>query len=115
MVEASERSYRWGRFQGWSFVVVGALIYLLTPWAPDWDFAMRITMYVAGAWQIIMGIGLVCRRRYGLVLFYVSAVLMAITALRRGFHPEGYLLMWWWIIPAVVYYPKRYREFGFGK
>lgn len=119
MVETLERGYRWGRFQGWSSLAVGVLVYLITPFTSG--PVGKFDLYLTGALHIITGIGLLGKKRYGFVLLYVLAVRTALPALLGGPHHAvpDILIQWtlflWWALPALWYYPKRYREFGFRK
>jgi hypothetical protein len=119
MVETSERGYRWGRFQGWSALVFGVLVYLITPFTSG--PVGKFDLYLTGALHIITGIGLLGKKRYGFVLLYVLAARTALAALVGGPHHAvpDILIQWtlflWWALPALWYYPKRYREFGFRK
>jgi hypothetical protein len=118
MAEASERSYRWGKFQAWVSLVVGAVIFLTGPFAAD--FSMGLARCIVGVLFLCVFAGLLHKHRYGFVLVYVTtgAVLLAwFMPLLTGGNVNvsgsvGGLLFWG--IPAAFYYPKRYREFGFG-
>ena len=108
-----ERGYRWGRFQGWSSLVIGVLFILAGPWVSA-EFRLRLATYTTGTTTVFLGIGLLGKKRYGFVLFYVVLALVGLeTIIAPHWHPEAYVMaVCWWLIPAVFYYPKRYREFG---
>jgi hypothetical protein len=118
MVEAAERGYRWGRFQGWATVALGVAEYLFAFWPSDGS--VRFILYATGALHMVVGAGLLGKKRYGFVLLYLLAAISTLHGLTGG---PSYLfdviVKWsyafWWTIPALFYYPKRYREFGFGK
>jgi hypothetical protein len=110
-----ESGYRWGRFQGWWSLAIGLVFILAGPWIGR-EFAFRLAMYMAGALNLCLGVGLLGRKRYGFVLFYVEAAMVIHSFFIARVHPEVYATVaCWWVIPGIFYYPKRYREFGFGK
>jgi hypothetical protein len=112
MVEASAQGYRWGRFQGWATLGLGVLLYLIAPFNHSGE--MRAILYVSGAFNIFAGVGLLRKKRYGFVLIYLLVAHTALVALiSMGGVQWGLFL--WWAIPASWYYPKRYKDFGFGR
>lgn len=118
MVEAAERGYRWVRFQGWATIALGVAEYLFAFWPSAGS--VRFILYATGALHMVVGAGLVGKKRYGFVLLYLLAAISTLHGLTGG---PPYLfdviVKWsyafWWTIPALFYYPKRYREFGFGR
>jgi uncharacterized membrane protein YiaA len=118
MAEASERGYRWGKVQAWVSLVVGAVIFLTGPFAAD--FSMSVARCVVGVLFLCAFAGLLHKHRYGFVLVYVIAGLVLLTwlapLLTGNMNVSGTLGgLLFWVVPAVFYYPKRYREFGFRK
>lgn len=108
-----ERSYLWGKFQGWGAVLFAVAQFVLVP------FPLSL---LVGLLVLSLGVGLLRKRRYGFVLVYVVAGVSLVAGLvRLTIEPTGdavsqfVIAMCFWGIPAAFYYPKRYREFGFGK
>ena len=113
MAEASERSYRWGKFQAWGALAfaVGQFVFVRFP----------ASLFV-GIFFLYLWTGLLHKRRYGFVLVYVAtgiAVLAGLLhlAIEPTWDVFGQILVaiCFWGIPAAFYYPKRYREFDVGK
>ena len=128
IVEARARPYRWGIFQSTISVPVGIAIFIAAykypqPWKTI-DFAMALVHFV-----VCVGLG--NKKRYGLVAYYVLTIvacinyarLMTVILLRRTPAPGhplspslfllvGLLIGCWWIVPAILYYPKRWNEFS---
>lgn len=91
------------------------MLVMAGPWSSS-EQAFRLAMYITGTVQILLGVGLVGKKRYSFVLFYMCAVLCSVEAVTMSVNPEAYaLLIAWWIIPGIFYYPKRWRDFGFGR
>ena len=120
--------YRWGTFQAWMTLLTASLVivaaYNYSPWR-------RIAAYLAVIGLSFMWYGLLHKRTYGLVLFYFWTVVsggrlawsVGYTLTSRHLsliellkvpliHYEILILIGWWIIPAVLYYPKRWKEFS---
>jgi len=77
---------------------------------------------LVGVLLLCLGIGVLRKRRYGFVLVYVVAGIVLLAGLiRLAIEPgedaisQFVMTVGFWGIPAAFYYPKRYREFGFGK
>lgn len=106
------RSYRWGKFQGWTTFVIGLVTFLPTPFMGGGIFKQLIE-YTAGALLIVLGLGLAQKRRFGLVLLYSQLPLFLL-----GFafldmpRFEIVFAVCWYFIPAAFYYPKRWKEFS---
>jgi len=83
--------------------------------------SLRLNLCLGGVLYIIAGTGLYGKKRYGFVLLYllVARALLQFFLMRGPRDISDYLipclLFAWWAVPAVFYYPKRYREFGFGR
>lgn len=123
-------SYRWGKLQGWILLAVGFPAFLIRATSSDFVGA-GIALAVA-----LTGCGLIRKRQYGLILFYIMAVGSALLAIFFDiwFSAEQFLLgpgerdwshlemalsltvafVLWWIIPAWFYYHKRKNEFTTG-
>jgi hypothetical protein len=113
MIQEAERSYRWGRFQG-RFSLFLAVVQLLFLWR---TFPVNLITAVV---LLYVWTGLRHKRRYGFVLVYVLTGVAFLGGL-AGLLEERWdmvgsigLAFCFWAIPAAFYYPKRYREFGFG-
>ncbi len=113
------RPYRWGMFQGWCLILlppIAALTALATS-TTDNEYAVAVDW---GLWSVIsvpMGIGIIKKRRYGLILVYVSLALLCLSiviALLTG-SPDAAIeaasgaFVWVW---CTIYYHKRRDEFG---
>jgi hypothetical protein len=123
------RSYKWGRFQGWALVAVGSLYATLAVFSTEYAFrskrtAMTIGFLTAASLPVATGVGLLKKRRYGLVLMYGSILLFPVSFLGGSKHlrlsaPPYQALplvleimnLAFWCIPAIFYYPKRWKEF----
>lgn len=109
----AERGYRWGRFQAW-----GALLFAVAQFV---IVHFPVSLFI-GVFFLYFWTGLLRKRRYGFVLMYVTTGVAILAGL---FHlaveptwdvfSQLVIAVCFWGIPAVFYYPKRYREFGFGK
>ncbi len=117
MPDSVQRGYRWGKFQAWLSLAIGVGVYAITPWLPG--FPVRLVLYLCGAMFFCLFAGLLHKRRYGFVLLYVVATLTLLGVLQSPHGIDQYISIATgialWVIPAVFYYPKRYKEFGFGK
>lgn len=118
MVEAPARSYRWGRFQGWSALGLGLVVFLIALFVNSG--VSRFQLYVASWVLMVTGVGLLRKTRTGFVLLYVLAGLAVSRAVTNSRPSIDELVTQWifccfWAIPALWYYPKRYKEFGFGR
>jgi hypothetical protein len=75
--------------------------------------SIQLIEYTAGAVLIFLGLGLAHKRRFGLVLLYSQLPLFllgfAFLAIPRF---EIVFAVCWYFIPAVFYYPKRWKEFS---
>jgi len=118
MVDSSQRGYRWGRFHGWSAFILGVLL-LMEGFQNSG--LLRWILCLSAAVYIIAGTGIYGKKRYGFVLLYVLVARSLLqfflmgSARDRSDYLIPCLLFAWWSIPAIFYYPKRYREFGFGR
>src|SRR5208282_1346516 len=74
------RPYRWGLFQGWSLVLMPPLLALIgfatASTANDYDVARGEA--IASVLTVPMGVGILRKRRYGLILVYVTLVLICL-------------------------------------
>ncbi len=102
-------TYRWGKTQGWLSILLGIFNFAMVP---------NAAMLIASGVSIITGIGLIRRRRYGVVLVYVSLTLVvleiaaafAMGVPNRDFYPAITVALAFWGIPAIFYYPQRWRK-----
>jgi len=95
--------YRWGRFQGWTMIVVGLPFFLASP------FMRSGTMLILGTWHLVAGAGLVSRKKYAVVLLFIETILATAVAFREPTFP-GWAVILFCGIPAALYYPKRWNE-----
>lgn len=117
--------YSWGKFQGWFSLISGVLAF----------FAMAAKGDILGialtCLSAIIGYGLIRKRRWGFVLFFIAAAIaagialvldtVAILSAFSGSEQASTLLAQavmvsainglWWVVPAVTYYRKRMSEF----
>src|SRR5271169_4439286 len=113
MAETSRRGYRWGQTQGWLAIFLGVVQFLVVPiWLSPFT----------GSLMLGLGVGLLRKRPYGFVLVYVVATVTILAGVAQLIlKPQPEVLVAFiitvcvWVIPAVMYYPQRYGEFGFGR
>lgn len=108
-------SYRWGKFQGALTCAYG--LFILIPSLATSNLSASSLSVLS----IVSGIGILTRKRYGFVLFYVSLssfVLFRSLAIISGAipHKQFYYLgiaifFLYWFVPAGFYYPKRLADF----
>jgi hypothetical protein len=110
------RGYRWGKFQGWTMVVVGLLNCIpINGLTTTEGLIIWLGLLTAGVTTAFLGIGLLRKRRYGLILMYVSIVIIALGIVRSVVSLVwGLSVILWFLIPAIFYYPKRHEEFVHG-
>jgi hypothetical protein len=107
------RRYRWGKFQGWTTAVIG----LLT-WIPLFriHFGVKwLAEFIVSIVLIFLGLGLVQKRRFALVLLYIHLPIFILAFVFLSLPaPEVVFAVCWYFIPAIFYYPKRWKEFSAG-
>lgn len=108
------RGYRWGRFQGWATFVIGFIT-----WAPAiWSFpglVKWLAEIAVGVTLIPLGLGLVYKRRFAFVALYAMLPMFILGfALLKLPRVEVAFAVCWYFIPAVFYYPRRWKEFSHG-
>lgn len=107
------RRYRFGKFQGWVAVLFGAFALWMT-----WEMARRHSdpWIVGGSLEYallfgLLGLGLIKKRGFSLVLLLLTLVV----GIAGELISDDVIWRIWqaafWGIPAVVYYPKRLKEF----
>lgn len=108
------RTYRWGKFQGWTMIVVGLLNCIpINGLTTTEGLIIWLGLLTAGVTTVFLGIGLLRKRRYGLILMYVSIVIIALGIVRSVVSLVwGLSVILWFLIPALFYYPKRRSEFS---
>jgi hypothetical protein len=115
----TKRPYRWGKFHGWCLVTIipiWALASLFTADTPE-EHDRAIWLVIACAVVVPMGIGIIRKRRYGLILVYLTLALSCILIL-VGFANDGLIgardaaagAPLWLIF--TIYYHKRRAEFS---
>jgi hypothetical protein len=109
----AERGYRWGKFQGWMALVIAVAQFVLV------RFPLSL---VVGVLFLYLWTGLLHKRRYGFVLVYVVTGVALLAGLFRliiepswDVFTQVVITVCFWGIPGAFYYPKRYRDFGFGR
>jgi len=107
------RGYRWGKFQGWTMVVVGLLNCIpINGLTTTEGLIIWLGQLTAGILTVFLGVGLLRKRRYGLILMYVSIVIIAVGIVRSVVSLVwGLSIILWFLIPVILYYPKRRSEF----
>jgi hypothetical protein len=106
------RGYRWGKFQGWATFAIG-----LITWAPAiWSFPGLVEWIIeiaVGSTMMLLGIGLIQKRRFALVLLYAQLpiFILAFVFLKLPSFEVAFAVCWYFI-PAIFYYPKRWKEFS---
>ena len=110
--------YRWGKFQGWSLVLGTPLLAVISiaQASTQEQYDAGIGAALACLLSIPMGIGIIKKKRYGLILVYVTLGLICLGIIvgfvRSG--PAGALAgasgsgVW---IASTIYYHKRRDEF----
>jgi TPR repeat protein len=120
------RGYRWGKFQGRFQLIAGCIAFLI------YGAAGNIFGLIAAALGMYCGYGLIKRYRYGAILFFVGAGIAGLAAIGVDafalihvfIDPESggqhlgvglaytIIVALWWLVPAIFYYPKRWKEFS---
>lgn len=113
------RRYRWGKFQGWVLLLFGLLGVLVR----HSFFLLNLWGIFGAVVQTAAGFGLIQRARYGIICFYLGCALLTVGSYTfltmlvfRGIPIESFSIVYcalawsWWGIPAIFYYPKRWKE-----
>lgn len=116
--ESGGRPYRWGKFQGWCLVLGVPIltVLLLTIAGTPAEHERAIEYVLFSALAIPMGLGILKKRRYGLILVYVTLGLICVLVL-IGFAMGGVDAArvgasggpFW--VACTLYYHKRKAEF----
>jgi hypothetical protein len=108
------RGYRWGKFQGWATFAIGLLTWAPAIWSfPGWD--KWIGEIAVGVTLMPLGLGLVHKQRFALVLLYAMLPIFILAFIFLKLPPfEVAFAVCWYFIPAIFYYPKRWKEFSHG-
>lgn len=108
--------YKWGKFQGAVCGVLGCSLLLASGFEISQQKEVQaLTALVGGLLFCATGVGLLRKRRYGVVLVCVMFGMTLVVPLtgHRPPHPEGYLVhavgVLFWGLPALFYYPKRWK------
>ena len=103
------RRYRWGKFQGVVLVLLGLAGFLGGSLGGHYDWAV-ICLELS---LIAAGIGLLWKRKFGFfVLAYLSCSCIY-HLISYGSHFEAVsILLIFFAVPAIFYYPKRWKEFS---
>jgi TPR repeat protein len=116
--------YQWGKFQGWATLICGLFAILVLIGKGD------ILGAALGSLSAVAGYGLIRKERWGFVLYFIGAGTAAVIALlvdllailplfsrsesASSVIGEAFVVSTvnglWWIIPAIFYYPKRWKE-----
>lgn len=123
VAKAQTLGYRWGKFQGWVILVFGVLGLL------DGHPILLGNMYgrFGASLLIFTGVALIKQAKAGMVLIFIcNGVLLAGFLWTFRFSISSFdfklvswvplvllgLLLAWWLIPAIFYYPKRWKDFS---
>jgi hypothetical protein len=116
----NKKPYRWGRFQGWFLIFVPPLIalwcFVVTLAGTEDDYGYALVAALTSVLTVPTGIGILKKRRYGLILVYVTLGLTCALIL-IGFAMGGVDAArdaavggpFW--IACTIYYHKRKAEF----
>ena len=109
--------YKWGKFQGIVSFVFGCLLLAVGVFLASQEEAVRtMPLWMSRILLALTGMDLIRRRRSGVVLVYVLFVLTLLVPLtgQRSQYAKGYLFyalgLLFWGVPAISYYPKRWKE-----
>jgi len=111
------RRYRWGMFQGWVLIVFGAFG-LLIGGSP---LLLKMFGIIGSAIQLGAGVGIITKYKNGLIAYYVCVGMILVSFLFHApyMDPIAFVisapLLCWWVLPAALYYPKRWSELSVGK
>lgn len=121
--------YQWGKFQGWTMLLLGIVAFVINVITSD---------YLAGvlsALNAVTGFGIVHKYRFGAVLFFLQAIVIAACLgslffalivkiiaypnepVRPVLVPLAFgacVSIIWQQVPAWLYYRKRWKEFRKG-
>jgi hypothetical protein len=110
----TERGYRWGKFQGWVTFILGVVVWIPTVFGSPNGLIQWVITLLVSAVMIFMGLGLIQKKRIGLILLYLNLPVIALGFVFAHLpRVETAFLVLWYILPAVFYYPKRLKEFSF--
>jgi hypothetical protein len=110
-------NYKWGRFQGIVCLILGCSM-LFAGGYISWkqSGADTLTAWMGGLLFSATGIGLIAKKRYGVVLvcvLFAMTLLLPLTG-HKPKYSEGYLFhavgLIFWGFPALFYYPKRWKD-----
>jgi hypothetical protein len=105
--------YKWGKFQGTVCLVLGCAILLAAGYLAWAAGIKRVGLaWLGGSILCATGIGLVTKRRFGVVLacvMFVATLLSPIAGTRRRYFFTA-IGLGFWGVPALVYYPKRWKS-----
>ncbi len=110
---AAPLPYRWGRFQGWAILLSAALMTIVTLSADRLDSWEHFLNLVRPSVALLAGIGLLRKHRFGLLLYYLACTLYSFSGLGALVLSDASVLflvaviLGFWLVPAVFYYPKR--------
>jgi hypothetical protein len=108
--------YKWGKFQGIVCLILGAFLLLAGGFqASQGKPVETIIPCFGGLFFCATGVGLLGKRRFGVVLvcvMFVMTLLIPLTG-HKPQHSEGYLFhaagLLFWGLPALFYYRKRWK------
>jgi hypothetical protein len=114
------RPYRFGIFFG----IINALGGLYYGWLAIHSSSVpgAIVLALSALLSIVMGCGILLRRRFGVHLMHFSFLLFAVEAITDWFKPDEHLLSYiFWnlvffaaMLAVIRYFSKRYLEFVYG-
>jgi hypothetical protein len=107
MPELLDRRYIWGYVQGGMMMLIGLFLVVTSPFVDEHGWGM----FMYGAWYAITGFGVIRKKMYGYLMFYIAAMDSLVGFFHPGparSHPLLSLVMLLWLgIPALGYYPAR--------
>lgn len=104
------KSYKWGRFQGVVIFCIGLVEFIPAPFLKG---ATAAVFLLHGAYLLVLGWGLIGKRKISLAMFYIQILL---TYALGYLAPEQVNAARWafiafLVVPGAFYYPKRWSEF----
>jgi hypothetical protein len=109
---ALPRPYKWGKFQGWFSALIGTGMIFGGLWLHN---VIGIGFFLVGLFGLFEGIGLITRKKYGVVLldlYFIFVLLEQFLPHPNALFPVMHIFeLLFWGIPVAFYYPKRWREF----
>lgn len=114
------KPYRWGKFQGWLLVLVPPLFALwcfaVASAGIEDDYGLALGAAIVSVLSIPMGIGILKKRRYGLILVYLALGLACLSIIggfvrhgTNGAYSAATGAIYWAV--STIYFHNRRHEF----